>query len=123
MTYPDTYVSAQQAMHQPFDECRGQSIDLSLEQGIGTDLLLMTSSISEPRFIDSVDDDIDVPPGGRDSDREEFEPPIAELAALRTLYCAELARLLKTDVHGLMQEQVFQNRDLIAETFLTNLTE
>jgi hypothetical protein len=96
-TYLDTYISAQQAMQQPFDEYRGQSINLGIEQGLSTDILLMAPSVREPRFIDSVDDDIDVPRGGCNQDGKEFEPLIAEPAASRTRYCAELVRVLKKD--------------------------
>jgi hypothetical protein len=66
MTYLDAYVSARQAMQQPFDEYRRHSIDLGIEQSLGTDVLLVAPSVPEPRFIDSVNDDNDVPRGGRD---------------------------------------------------------
>jgi hypothetical protein len=41
----------------------------------------MAPSVPEPRFIDSLDDEIDIPRGDRDQDDEEFEPPISELEA------------------------------------------
>jgi hypothetical protein len=83
----------------------------------------MAPSVPEPRFIDPLDDEIDVPRGDCDQDDEEFEPPIAELVASPTRCCAELARLLTKDVQDLIEGQVFQNRYLTAETFLSDLTE
>jgi hypothetical protein len=56
-------------------------------------------------------------------DEEEIEPPISELATSRTRHCPELARLLRTDAHDLMEEQIFQNRYLTVETFLNELAE
>jgi hypothetical protein len=83
----------------------------------------MPPSIAEPRLNDSIDDKSDVPRGIPAHDEEEIKPPISELAASPTRYYAELAQLLKRDVYDLMEEQIFQNRYLTAETLLNELTE
>jgi hypothetical protein len=110
-------------MQQPFDEYLRRSINLDIEQGLGRDILLMAPLVPERRFIDPLDGEIEVPRGDHGQYDEEFEPPIAELAASRARYCAELAKLLTKDIHDLIEGQVFQNRYLTAETFLSDLTE
>jgi hypothetical protein len=52
----------------------------------------MRSSVAEPRFIDSVDDESDRLPGIPAHDEEEVEPPISDLAAPQSRYCPKLAR-------------------------------
>jgi hypothetical protein len=82
----------------------------------------MAPSVPEPRFIDPLDDEIDVRRGDRDQNNE-FKAPIRDFVASRTRYCVELARLLTKEVHDLIEGQVFQNCYLTVETFLSHLTE
>jgi hypothetical protein len=83
----------------------------------------MPCSIAAPRLSDSGEEDDDIPQGSLLSDDEEYEPPIHELGGSRTRYCAELSQLLTKDPQDLLEEQIFQNRDLTAERFLNDLTE
>jgi hypothetical protein len=80
MTYLEAYVSVRQVMQQPFDEYRRASIDVGIEQPLGSDVLLMPPSVVEPRFIDSVDNKSDGPPGNPALDKEETGPLISKLA-------------------------------------------
>jgi hypothetical protein len=110
-------------MQQPFNECWRGSIDVGIDQTSGSDILLISLSVAESRFKDSVDDKNGVPPGIPAHDDAEIVSPISELATSRIRYCTELARLLKRDWHDLMEEQIFQNDYLTAKTFLNELTE
>jgi hypothetical protein len=81
----------------------------------------MRPSVAEPRFIDRVDDKSDGPRSAA-QDEEEIEPPISELSTSRTWHYPEVARLLGRDIHDPQEGQIFQNRYLVAETFLDELT-
>jgi hypothetical protein len=112
-----------QIMQQSFNEYRCASIDVGIEQILVSDVLLMSPSVAESRFIDSVDDKNDVPCGIPVHDEEEIQSPISEFVMSQTWYCTEIARLHRRDAHDLMGEQIFQNRDFIVETLLKEQTE
>jgi hypothetical protein len=85
--------------------------------------LFIPASVAESRAVDGADDQCDFRSGIPAPDEEETEPPISEFASSQTRYCAELEGLPRRDGHDLMEEQIFQNLHLTAETFLSYLTE
>jgi hypothetical protein len=110
-------------MRNPFDEYRRVTIDIGIEQTLGSDVSLMPPSVVEPRFTDSVNHKNDGPGGIPADDDEEIEGPISELIISQIRYCAELSRLLRRDVHDLIEDQRVQNRCITAKTFLNEFTE
>jgi hypothetical protein len=101
----------------------GTTIGVGVEQTLGSEALMMQPLVAQRRFIDRRDDNRDGPHGIPAPDEEEIEPSISESAKPQTRHCGKLERLLGTDVQNLMQQQIFQNHYLTAETFPKELTE
>jgi hypothetical protein len=69
----------------------------------------MQPSIAESRILDRADDESNLSLGIPAQPEEKIEHLNSEPTMSRTRYCAELAQLLKRDVHDLMEEQIFQS--------------
>jgi hypothetical protein len=85
-------------MRNPFDEYRRVTIDIGIEQTLGSDVSLMPPSVAEPRFTDSVDHKSDSPGGIPADDDQEIEGPFSELiiSRIRLVRTSQCIGLLKT---------------------------
>jgi hypothetical protein len=78
------YALVRHAMQHPFNDYRPVPIDIAIEHTLGSDGLLMTPSVAELRFIDSVDDQSHGSRGIPAPNEEEMDPQTSEFAKRRT---------------------------------------